>query len=89
MKFIFATTLATATFAAESDFPAFSSTHAHCEITTSFANTQCSALYSEIDAEIRSWATGGPASGKYAIYQEVPGQYVWSTRLTSGGKYTD
>ena len=42
-----------------------------------------------MDAEIRSWANGGPSGGDYAIYEEDLTSYIWSTRTTPVAKYVD
>merc|ERR1712032_187173 len=90
MKTAFAmASVATLTQAAVSDFPKFDSLHAHCAMSTNYENTLCSALYTEMDHELRSWSTGGPAQGVYTIYEQEEGVYIWSTRLTKNKQYTD
>ena len=39
--------------------------------------------------QVKDWANGDPAGGKYSLYEEEAPAYVWSTRLTSGGNYVD
>merc|ERR1712070_216846 len=75
--------------ASPSDFPRLDGAHAHCEMTVIFPDTQCAALYKEMNSEIRSWSTGGPSDGLYSIYEEETDDYIWSTRVTKNRKYTD
>ena len=42
-----------------------------------------------MDAEIRSWANGGPSGGLYAVHEEQLDSYIWSTRTTPVAKYVD
>jgi len=70
-------------------FPRFDHLHADCQATATFDNTECSVLYAELDTEIRSWAVSAPDSGSYIVKEESASDYIWSTRLTGGKKYTD
>lgn len=58
-------------------------------MTVTYPNTQCAALFNEIDAEVRSWANGDPSNGLMAIYEEQADSYIWTTRTTPVKHYVD
>lgn len=72
-------------------FPKDDSFHADCHVSATFDGVSCDSLYALIDNEIRSWgsSTTSPAGGSYSLYEEESDVYVWSTRLTKNGQYTD
>ena len=83
--------LAVLAVADSSDFPSDDPLHADCHVNATFNGISCDSLYALMDAEIRSWdsASTSPAQGVYSIYEEQVDSYIWSTRLTKNGMYTD
>ena len=79
---------AAGTQASLSDFPSFSSLHAHCELKASFAQS-CADLYSSVEQAISSDADGGPSKGLYAIKETGSNEYIWATRTTPVKHYQD
>jgi hypothetical protein len=68
----------------KADFPKMDSYHSQCQLNTVYKDTQCSALYQQLDSEIRSWSSGGPAGGNYGIKEEGSADYIWSTLSIPG-----
>ena len=91
MRAFICAAIAAIAFAAEDDFPHDDAFHADCHVDTEFEGMSCDTVYALIDNEIRSWgsATTSPAGGVYSMYEEQVDKYVWSTRLTRDGNYTD
>ena len=89
MKYFATAILVAAVNSAASDFPKFDSFHAHCAMSADYPDTQCESLWTEMDAEIRSWNVTDPSGGVYSIYEEQDDSYIWSTRLTRDRNYTD
>jgi len=83
--------LAAVAFADKSKFPKDDAFHADCHLSATFDGVSCDTLYALVDAEIRSWgsSTTSPAQGVYTIKEEANDDYIWSTRLTKNGSYTD
>ena len=75
--------------AAAKDFPKFDMFHANCEMFVNYPNTTCDSLYTSLDTELRSWATGDPSKGLIAIQEESSPAYIWTTRTTPIKKYVD
>ncbi len=90
MKFIIAT-LAAFVAADKSDFPKDDAFHADCHVSAQFDGVSCDSVYALVDNEIRRWGSPStsPAQGVYNIYEESNDDYIWSTRLTKNGQYTD
>ena len=82
--------LAAVAAASKSDFPHDDAFHADCHVSATFDGVSCDSLYALIDNEVRTWTTEtSPAQGSYALKEEANDDYIWSTRLTKNGKYTD
>ena len=83
--------LAAVAVADKSKFPHDDAFHADCHVSATFDGVSCDTLYTLIDAEIRRWnsAETSPSQGVYTLKEEANDDYIWSTRLTKNGKYTD
>ena len=79
--------LATAVLAKESDFPSFSSLHAHCQMTVPLTST-CDAAQAAITTQVGTMSPG-VSGGLYAIKEQANDSYVWVTRTTPVKKYVD
>merc|ERR1712127_439107 len=87
-----AVALISAVSADPSNFPAFDSGHAHCAMDVTYTFTDCNVLWVQMDTEVRSWSSGGPSGGLYAVYEEqeyYAPPYIWTTRTTPIHKYVD
>ena len=91
MKTFITATLAAIAIASKSDFPKDDAFHADCHLSAQFDGVSCDSLYALMDAEIRAWdvSTQSPAQGTYSLKEESNDDYIWSTRLTKNGSYTD
>ena len=86
MKFIALVAAAGVANAAKTEFPAFDTFHAHCEM-SHIIKQDCQNVYPVLDSTLKNFAD--PARGTYTIKEDALNDYVWTTRLTSGKKYTD
>ena len=68
-------------------FPAFDTAHAHCAMATTLS-ASCSDVYSALSTTVAKPAWD-PASGAYAVKQEVAGSMIWVTRTTPTKHYVD
>ena len=90
-SFAFLAFLAAIAVADESDFPSDDAFHADCHMVAIFPHGACDHVYEAMDTLIRSWNTPetSPAQGVYSIYEQKKDYYIWSTRVTKNGMYTD
>jgi hypothetical protein len=89
MYSVISAALVTLASASAQDFPAFDRDHAHCAVSAVYPGIACDTVYSEFDSEIRSWFTGDVSAGVYAITEESPSSFIWSTRTTPVYKFVD
>ena len=87
MKFVIALLIATVS-AGKSNFPSFDMFHAKCELTSATCDKPCDQFMHELEDFVTQ--SNDPASppGKYSL-KEKDTDYVWATRKTANGKYTD
>ena len=87
----FTALLAAIAVADKSDFPADDSMHADCHVTADFNQITCESLFNVMATLIQKWDSPetSPAQGTYSWVEEEANDYIWSTRLTKNGKYTD
>ena len=88
MRTIAFAALAAVASADKSSFPGFDSFHAHCEITLT-ADKACGDVYNAIADVIANDKDTASPPGHYKTKEQKENDYVWSTRLTANGKYTD
>ena len=83
--------LAAIAVADKSDFPHDDSFHADCHVTADFEEYTCNQLYNVMATLIQKWDSPetSPAQGTYTYKEDGANDYIWSTRLTKNGKYTD
>ena len=81
MKFILA-----ALVGATSAFPANDAFHCHCQLKTTITGN-CNDTYTALDKTIKTLVD--PGKGVYAILEESPNQWIWSTRTTPKHSYVD
>ena len=83
--------LATAALADKADFPKDDAMHADCHLTAYFDTWGCDALFDTAAYVVGQYQTAetSPAGGIYQWVEEAAYDYIWTTRLTKNGKYTD
>ena len=88
MKSFAIAALAAVASADRTDFPSFDALHAHCEITMKSDN-DCMAVYATIADVINNDRDTASPPGHYKTKEFQRNIWLWSTRLTANGKYTD
>ena len=83
--------LAAIAVADKSDFPHDDAMHADCHVAAEFKLLSCETLFKKTSAMLKRWDSPetSPAQGTYTYKEDEDFDYIWTTRLTKNGKYTD